>query len=237
MEQRASSISGKIEALRRPVELVPPDPSWPATNSSFAAEVVRLVNEHRTGMGLTALGSSGALQAAADWKSRHMAAFAYMAHDDPAPPIARTWDARIRDNGYTGGFAGENIAMGYPTADSVVQGWLNSPGHRANIENGTYNASGVSAAMNTNGWFWTQDFGVGSDSPPPSPSASEIELVFRNEFLPELRNSKLYQQWQRSNPGEAGRFDSFLAGNIAQTMVTPFGRALMAVVKMRRLGQ
>ena len=55
-----------------------------------------------------------------------------------------------------------------------MTGWLNSPGHRANIENASYRAIGIGVARSSNGsYYWTQDFGTladgGSTSPPPPP--------------------------------------------------------------------
>lgn len=75
--------------------------------------------------------------------------------------------------GVTAGW-GENIAYGYATADAVMQGWLNSPGHRANIERSTYRAIGVGAATGSNSRiYWAQVFSTstsGGSTPPPPPS-------------------------------------------------------------------
>jgi uncharacterized protein YkwD/chitodextrinase len=147
------------------------DAAWPANNQSFADQVVALVNQHRAAMGLVQLKVSPTLTAAAVWKARHMAQYSYMQHDDPAPPIARLWYQRVQACGYTGGGMGENIAYGYRTPQDVMTGWLNSPGHKANIENASYRAIGVGAAGST--VFWAQDFGTvddsGGGSPPPPP--------------------------------------------------------------------
>jgi len=96
-----------------------------------------------------------------------MAEYQYMQHDDPAPPVARTVAQRLDACGYpadTSGW-GENIAYGYQTAQDVMNAWLNSPGHKANIENASYRAIGVGAATASNGAvYWTQDFGTVDDS-------------------------------------------------------------------------
>ena len=52
---------------------------------------------------------------------------------------------------------GENIAQGQTSAQQVMTDWMNSSGHRANILNCQFTAIGV--GLNTNGWYWTQDFG------------------------------------------------------------------------------
>ena len=56
---------------------------------------------------------------------------------------------------------GENLAKGYYNADTVVQAWMDSPTHRANIESGNFNTVGVAIFQAPNGsWYWAQAFGV-----------------------------------------------------------------------------
>jgi hypothetical protein len=60
-----------------------------------------------------------------------------------------------------------------------------------------------------------------------------------DRFLLNLRQAKLYENWRKANPGEAGRFDAYLdasAGAPAPEMLTPFGRAIVAVVEMEKRG-
>ena len=108
-----------------------------------------------------------------------MAKYVYMAHADPAPPVARSVGDRLLACGYPASSAGwgENIAYGYTSADAVMQGWLNSPGHRANIENPSYRAIGVGAAASSAGrLYWTQEFGTStSGSTPPRPDVRLLE--------------------------------------------------------------
>jgi hypothetical protein len=127
-----------------------------------------------------ALKVSSTLTNAAIWKSRHMAYYQYMQHNDPAPPVARTWFDRIVACNYptSNASVGENIAYGYSTPSAVMNGWMNSSGHRANILNSSFRVIGVSAAATSNGTlYWTQDFGSYDDSgsstsPPPPPPPS-----------------------------------------------------------------
>jgi uncharacterized protein YkwD len=150
------------------------DGSWPASNSSYAAQVLQLVNNHRAAIGRAPLSTSSSLTSSAVWKARHMAAYRYMAHNDPAPPVARSWLDRVHTCGYsmTAG-AAENIAVGYRTPTEVVNAWLASPGHRGNIENANYRSIGIGVA----GTYWAQNFGTSTSSsspapPPPPPPAS-----------------------------------------------------------------
>jgi hypothetical protein len=153
-----------------------PGANWGTVRADLAAQVVAAVNQHRAGIGLGGLAESATLRAAAVWKARHMAAYGYMAHDDPAPPVARSVGDRVAACGYTGGGWGENIAHGYPSTAAVMQGWLSSPGHKANIERASFRAIGVGVAAAANGTlYWAQVFGTVADSgvpptaPPPAP--------------------------------------------------------------------
>jgi uncharacterized protein YkwD len=216
-----------------------PDGAWPALEPSLAQQAADLVNQHRTGMGLAPLGQTLGLMAASSWKARHMAAFRYMAHDDPAPPTARAWDDRVRTCGYAGGYAGENIAEGFPSAQAVVAAWLNSAGHRANIENGNYSAAAMAAARGSDGAvYWCQDFGQGSGPPPPpppGPGVPTVGQVFDGEFVPAMRNAQLYKAWARANPGESRLLDAYILnpGSPVPAMVTDTGKMLAAAVHMR----
>jgi uncharacterized protein YkwD len=146
---------------------------WPAARDDLAAGVLSLVNAHRQALGLQPLTVSSALQASARWKAQHMAQYNYMAHDDPAPPVARTVYQRIAACGYTAP-AGENIARWYPDASSVVAAWLSDAPHKANIEGG-WVVTGIGAAVSATGVvYWAEDFGaVGSAPPPPPPTTTK----------------------------------------------------------------
>jgi hypothetical protein len=115
---------------------------------------------------------STTLTNASIWKARHMAKYLYLAHSDPAPPVARSTSDRLLACGYpstTSGW-GENIAYGYGSAEAVMQAWLSSPGHRANIENASFRSIGAGAAVSsTNRIYWAQAFGTQSGSAPPPP--------------------------------------------------------------------
>src|SRR3954451_21514226 len=101
-----------------------PGSDWGTLDQAYTDQVLALVNQHRTAMGLTALVVSPTLTKSANWKSLHMANYGYMAHDDPAPPIARTTGDRLQTCGYPIGSVGwgENIAYGYATPDAVMTG-------------------------------------------------------------------------------------------------------------------
>jgi MYXO-CTERM domain-containing protein len=107
------------------------------------------------------------LTAAADYHSTDMDVDGYFDHDsnDGTP-----WDVRIMSY-YSGGWVGENIAWGYSSPFSaVIEGWMCSSGHRANIMSSSYQELGTGVSSD----YWTQDFGTGT--PPSRVMAMGIHL-------------------------------------------------------------
>lgn len=132
--------------------------------SPFAAEVVTLTNQHRAAAGCAPLTINGRLMAAAQLHSEDMALRDFFSHTSSNG--SSPWD-RMRAQGYTFSHAAENIAAGYPTPASVVEGWMNSSGHRANILNCNLREVGVGYYFLANDTgsvnyrhYWTQDFGT-----------------------------------------------------------------------------
>ena len=122
------------------------------------ASVINLTNAQRVANGCGAMHSDNRLAAAALVHSADMATHNYFDHtgSDGSDFVAREVTAGYaRTNA-----AAENIAWGYPSAQAVVDGWMASPGHRANILNCANVAVGVGLAQKADGTdFWTQDFG------------------------------------------------------------------------------
>jgi uncharacterized protein YkwD len=98
------------------------------------------------------------LVAAARGHSVDMATRDYFDHESPE---GEGPGERAAAEGYPD-WSGENIAMGYSTPEAVVEGWMDSPGHRRNILDCTSVAIGVGAADSGDagrGIYWTQMFG------------------------------------------------------------------------------
>lgn len=131
------------------------DPVVP-TSGRFAAQVLALTNSARREAGCKPLAENAKLAAAAQAHSEDMAEKDYFAHDsrDGRSPFDR-----IKDAGYSFGAAAENIAMGQQTPAAVMDAWMDSSGHRANILNCTYTQLGVGYAAGSGSPYWTQDFG------------------------------------------------------------------------------
>lgn len=119
------------------------------------AAILSLVNEQRATAGCKPLTASSSLDGLAQAFSDDMAARGFFDHTDPD---GRTpWD-RAKARGITN-LGGENIARGQATAQAVMDAWMNSPGHRANILNCDYTTLGVGVHFGAGGPWWTQDFG------------------------------------------------------------------------------
>lgn len=132
-----------------------PQPS--STPSDTVAQVVALVNQERAKAGCQALTEDPQLEKAAQGQSDDMAARAFFDHTNPdgADP-----GQRITAAGYKWSTYGENIAQGQQTAAAVMESWMNSPGHRANILNCSFKDIGVGVHKGSGGPWWTQDFGA-----------------------------------------------------------------------------
>ncbi|MFE7749282.1 CAP domain-containing protein [Streptomyces sp. NPDC057428] len=129
-------------------------PSSPASTSAQAA-VLALVNEERAKVGCSPVTRSAPLTALAQDFSEDMAARDFFGHTDPdgATPWDRAAAAGVE------GLGGENIARGQADAQAVMDAWMSSDGHRANILNCDYTTLGVGVHLGAGGPWWTQDFG------------------------------------------------------------------------------
>ncbi|WP_028960286.1 CAP domain-containing protein [Streptomyces sp. UNC401CLCol] len=121
------------------------------------AEVVELTNRERARAGLPPLSRDPLLTTAAQAHSADMVARDFYAHT--APDGGKPWD-RAAAAGSRCRAVGENIACGQRSAAEVVRGWMNSPGHRANILKPEFTHIGVGfAGGGRAGTYWTQLFG------------------------------------------------------------------------------
>ncbi|MGE4548265.1 MAG: CAP domain-containing protein [Intestinibacillus sp.] len=122
--------------------------------SSYAAEVVRLVNVEREKAGLSALTIDSKTQAAAQTRAAELQqSFSHTRPNGSSPFTA------LAEAGVSYKAAGENIAMGQKTPAEVVNAWMNSSGHRANILGSQFTSIGVGYVTGSNGYaYWAQEF-------------------------------------------------------------------------------
>ncbi len=148
-----------------PPETQTPDGCTFSGNATYENQVVVLINQERTDLGLPALGNNSSLQLAARRHSEDMACNDFFSH---IGSDGSTLSSRLLAAGYSYSWAAENIAASSSSnfsAQAVVSMWMNSPGHKANIlsENVTqlgvgFRYAGDSAAQDFDAYY-TADFG------------------------------------------------------------------------------
>jgi uncharacterized protein YkwD len=133
--------------------------------ANFDADALRLINQHRAAGAscgsrgsfapASALSAQGQLTSAAYGHSRDMADNNYFSHTSLD---GRTPGTRVSAAGYSWSIVGENIAAGYGGVQAVVDGWMASDGHCANLMNPGHTQYGLACARNdasTYGLYWT----------------------------------------------------------------------------------
>ena len=122
------------------------------SNGGIAERILYLTNEERGRVGSQALSLNPQLMSTAQTHTDLMIRDNQLSHQLPGEP---SQGARTSQVGYRWSAIAENIANGYHTPEQVVSGWMQSPGHRANLLEPKYQHLGVGYANS----FWTQDFG------------------------------------------------------------------------------
>src|SRR4051812_44853194 len=141
-------------------------------------EMVGLVNQHRSGMGLRALRTDAALQTVARRQASRMVAAGYIYHNpdlgSEAGAAVPTW-LKI----------GENVGVG-PDVPAVEDAFLASPHHRENIEDGAYNVIGLGAEAGSGGaMYFTQNFAnAGAPAPVQSPTRAAVTTTTKRAAVP-----------------------------------------------------
>ena len=135
----------------------PENPSVPDTdteNASFVRQVVNLVNQERAKAGLSPVTADTSIQAAAQVRAKEIEkSFSH------TRPDGSSFSTALTQQGVTYRGSGENIAWGQKTPEQVMNGWMNSDGHRANILNKNFTKIGVGYHQNASGTnYWTQLF-------------------------------------------------------------------------------
>lgn len=150
-----------------PVSNAAPAPVFPASQPSngmpdlaaWSQQIIDLTNQQRRQNGLPDLAVNPKLMQAAQIQADQMTKLDRMQHDLPGaqyPDLA----SRARAVGYNFAWFGENIAYNYPDPEGVMQGWMLSSGHRANILNPDYTEMGAAVAFNAQGRpYFAQVFG------------------------------------------------------------------------------
>lgn len=193
-----------------------------ANISDLESEILQLINQHRASLSLIPLAFHPTIQESSFQHSSNIAKgvvpFGHEGFSDRANVL-------VQD--LKGSAASENVAMGQKTAQEVVQGWLNSPGHRNNIE-GDFNLTGISVVKNQQGEnIFTQLFikappvANPNIAPTPKEGSSEVNL---NYAILKLVNK--HRAGQYLSPLQMNPHIQVIAAQHAQDMAEgkiPFG--------------
>ena len=154
---RTNNSQGGNSSSEPSAPATPSQPQTPSQNiGGYEAEVLRLVNEQRANYGLSALSYSTQLEAVAYAHSKDMAQNNYFSHTNLS---GQSPFDRMKAAGISYRSAAENIAAGQKTPQEVVNAWMNSSGHRANILNSSVTKMGVGIySGGSYGVYWTQLF-------------------------------------------------------------------------------
>ncbi|MGE7633346.1 CAP domain-containing protein [Bacillus paramycoides] len=150
-ENNGTQNNNNQNEAQKPAEQKPAEEA--KSLSEFEQRVVELTNAERTKQGLPALKIDTELSKVARIKSEDMQKNNYFDHNSPT--YGSPFDM-MKKFGISYKSAGENIAQGQRTPEEVVQAWMNSAGHRANILNSGFTHIGVGYVESGN--YWTQQF-------------------------------------------------------------------------------
>jgi hypothetical protein len=165
---------------------------WPQTASAISpGSIISLTNAQRAAAGLAPLNYSGALSSSAFAKAQDMLAKQYWSHTSPDGLTAWTFIGRA---GYPYIAAGENLAKDFTSDSSVVNAWMASPAHRANILSATYRDMGVAVVSGT--LFGTPTtiivahFGATAAAPAPVPVSAPKPVATTPQPQPVARSTQ-----------------------------------------------
>ena len=159
-------VAGCAVPMRAPVARSSAAPPIGATSyASAEARIFDLINVERQRNGLRPLVFSEQLDRMAKIQAANMAYFQRMSHTLPEAQLPALGD-RARYVGYPYREIAENVALGYPSPEAVVRGWMNSSGHRRNILNTGVIETGIAIARSAaGGLYYCQVFGRRLSSP------------------------------------------------------------------------
>ena len=141
-----------------PVQAAAAENSVSSSAQNYINEVAVLINQERTAQGLNPLQTVPVLNQAAEIRSQEL--ITLFSH---TRPDGRSCSTVLNDKNISWHTTGENIAYGYSTPEAVMTGWMNSPGHRANILNADFDSVGIGVVSQNGTLYWTQIFTGGTD--------------------------------------------------------------------------
>jgi Cysteine-rich secretory protein family len=170
-------------------------------------QFLELINDYRENNGLDSLALSDTLSVSAERHDQDMARYSFFAHntaDSSYYPVgSQPWD-RMAAEGYDyNTYKGENIAVGYETAEQAFSAWQRSPSHNHAMLDGRYRVIGIArinAPDSVHGWYWTTDFGAVVDPSAHAPGESPQPADTNEQPAPETTDGRK----EREEPDQDG---------------------------------
>lgn len=153
LDKLGIDLDSVTDCFRPSVPENTPESAPEESTKSYAEQVVALVNEERAKVNLPALTMSEDVNHAAQIRAVETTKAFSHTRPDGSP-----FSTVLKENGISYRGAGENIAWGQKTPEAVVNAWMNSDGHRANILNKNFTTIGVGYYMNGTTPYWVQLF-------------------------------------------------------------------------------
>jgi len=140
-----------------PIPTPPVTPDLPDEIEIIKLKLFELHNEQRQKRNIKLLQYNKFLESSAQKHNDWMDQNNKLSHSEPGRDLGE----RVREQGYDWKWVGENIAMGQVTAEQVMNSWMNSSGHKANILNGHFVDVGFGVSRDKRGiYWWTANFGA-----------------------------------------------------------------------------
>lgn len=155
-EEEAAALAAQQAATEQAQAQPEQEQQGAADTGDYRAQVVALMNQERAAAGIGGITQSATLDALAQIRAQEI-----VQNFSHTRPNGASCFTVFEENGVTYLVAGENIAAGYSTPEEVMNGWMNSEGHRANILNSSFGQVGIGYYTDPNsgyGTYWVQIF-------------------------------------------------------------------------------
>lgn len=188
----------QIERIKKDISSPPPLRAVKESPESFLTQsgIITWTNIQRNAQGLLPLAENEQLNTAAILKAQDMFENQYFAHVSPSGLDAGGLTETV---GYQFIAIGENLALGnFKNDEAIVQGWMDSPGHRANILSSRYTEIGVAAVKGIfegeSTWIAVQEFGLPLSICPEIDESLKAQIQSNEARLQELEKKLVVKQ-------------------------------------------
>ena len=183
--------------------------------------IIAGVNTVRAGVGLPPVAESSALDAFATWKAQDMCTNGYWAHNSPTS----TWESQLQAYPVYYLAAGENLAYGYADSASMVNGWVNSPTHYANMVNAKFDHAGIGIVQCASFQGFSNQTIVANEFTQTTPAQTQTQTVQPSRQTPA----------KQSNSSNTSVFSSVILPMLIGIVIIAIGIQIMRLRKRENI--